>query len=92
MLKIPVYKYIDCENVVVCNRADWDENQPRLQGPPTSTQGDEKEKTLGTGLGWELDGFLYKRKEDCQQSIKYSVLLLTLVVLKLKYSFACFTQ
>ena len=32
-LKTPAYKWIDCDNVVVCNHADWDENQPRFQGP-----------------------------------------------------------
>ena len=44
MFKIPAYKYIDCENVVVCNRADWDENQPRLPESslsPTSAPVDE---------------------------------------------------
>ena len=44
MLKIPAYEYIDCENVVVCYRADWDEKQPRLPGSslsPTSAPGDE---------------------------------------------------
>ena len=24
---------IDCENVFVCNRDEWDGSQPRLQGP-----------------------------------------------------------
>ena len=36
MFKIPAYKFIDCENVVVCDRADWDENQPRLPGSSLS--------------------------------------------------------
>lgn len=35
--------YLDCENNgVICNRAGWDENQPRLQGTsPTPALGEE---------------------------------------------------
>ena len=62
MFKIAAYKHIDCENVVVCNRAEWDGNQPRLPGfslSPTTAPWDEEAggPTLGTGLEWELDGF-----------------------------------
>ena len=44
MLEIPVFKHMDCENVVVYNRAGWDENQSRLRGSSlssTSAPGDE---------------------------------------------------
>ena len=43
----------------------------------------------GLGLGTTR---ILREKGDCKQSIKYSILLLMLVVLKLKYSFACFLQ
>ena len=39
---VPAVEYIDCENIVICNRAGWDENQPRLQGTsPTPTPWDK---------------------------------------------------
>ena len=75
---------MDCENVVVYNRAGWDENQSRMQGSSlstTSAAGDEQERTLGTGL-----------RMRTRQSIKHSNVQHILVVLKLKYSFACLNQ
>ena len=36
MLKIPAFKYVDCENIVLCNRGGWDENQQPLPGSPLS--------------------------------------------------------
>ena len=44
MLKIPAFNYMDCEDVVVYNRAGWDENQSRLRGSSlssTSAPGEE---------------------------------------------------
>ena len=44
ILKIPAFKYMDCENVVAYNRAGWDENQSLLRGSSlssTSAPGDE---------------------------------------------------
>ena len=43
----------------------------------------------GVGLGTR---WILREKADCKQSIKYSILLLMLVVLKLKYSFAVSTS
>lgn len=36
MLKIRAFKYVDCENIVLCNRAGWDENHKRLPGSSLS--------------------------------------------------------
>ena len=43
------------------------------------------------GVGLRTRGILTE-KADCKQAIKYSILLLMLVVLELKYNFACFSQ
>jgi len=53
MLKIPAYEYIDCDNVVVCNRADWDEIT-RVLSVFYFRSGRRlgEDPGLGTGLGW----------------------------------------
>ena len=45
MLKIPAFKYVDCENIVLYNRGGEDENQQPLPGsslsPTSPPPGDE---------------------------------------------------
>ena len=80
---------MDCDNVVVCNRADWDEIT-RVLSVFYFRSGRRVGEDPRDGVGLRTRRIL-REKANCKQSIKYSVLLLMLV-LKLKYSFACFNQ
>ena len=80
MFKIAAYKHIDCENVVVCNRAEWDGNQARLPGSlclllPLRVRRGGRRTDPRDGVGART-GRILKEKTDCKQSINYYSCLL----------------
>ena len=49
---LPLNNYVDCENIVLCNRAGWNENQQRFPG--------------SGGRGWDENKTDFKRKGGLQ--------------------------
>ena len=49
MLKNPAFKYVDCENIVLRSRADWDENRPTTFARVLSVSYIRRRGTWGRG-------------------------------------------